>query len=128
LGELDELATVIAELRGTPLDAAPSSAAGGGQSRTLAASSQAVAASKKNAEPEAPSLAQGFASAVSSVLAAGPQRISSPPAQAKVDTPVAPKPQVVSPAASSVVVHRANGDSKAGSEIAVNDLLAESAE
>jgi DNA polymerase-3 subunit gamma/tau len=120
LGELDELATLIAELRGTAAD--------GPAGAPVSAPSQAGMVSKKNVEPEAPSLAQGFAKAVSSVLAPSPPRISSPSAQVKVETPVEPRPQMMSSPASSVPSPRTNGESKAVTEVAVNDLLAESAE
>ena len=74
LGELDELATLVAEIRGTLADASTGRSTGAEQQRTAsqptAATLRPADSSKKNAEPAPPSLAQGLASAVSSAIAA----------------------------------------------------------
>jgi hypothetical protein len=115
LGELDELAELVAELRGTPAEHSPNRAGGVEQQRTgnaaTAAPSRAPAPSKKNAEAPVASIAQGLASAVSSAIAAAPQPI------------VPPTPP---PKARAAVSNRANGDVKSSGDTVVNDLFAES--
>jgi DNA polymerase-3 subunit gamma/tau len=118
LGELDELSSLIAELRGMPTEASTGGVEGTKQLRATTAPavgmSQVTPAPKKNAEPAAPSLAQGLASAVSSAIASAPPRVAPPAPPASVAT--------------VVVNNRANGVASSGEEVLVNDLLAESAE
>lgn len=107
LGELDELATLVAELRGTA-EKTPGVA---GVERQRAPSTPPVSAprapdtSKKNIEPPAlPSLANGLASAVASALAAPPVQVPPAPPRELEVKPIAPhRAQEASVPLSSVV-------------------------
>lgn len=94
LGELDDLATLVAELRGTT-DGTPQRAAGVERQRAPSAppvsAPRASDASKKNIEPAAfPSLANGLASAVASALAAPPAQVPPAPPRELEVMPSAP--------------------------------------
>jgi DNA polymerase III subunit gamma/tau len=132
LGELDELAELVAELRGTPAEHSTNRAGGVEQQRTPTAAtatpSRAPAPSKKNTEAPIPSLAQGLANAVSSAIAAAPQRVVSPSTQNMAAAPAAAKSPASSAATQPATSNRANGESNSGADAAVNDLLAESAD
>ncbi|MCC7083673.1 MAG: DNA polymerase III subunit gamma/tau [Pirellulales bacterium] len=89
LGELDDLATLVAELRGTT-ESTPQRVAGVERQRAPSAppptSPPAPDASKKNADPPAiPSLANGLANAVASALAGPPAQVPpAPPREVEV--------------------------------------------
>ena len=120
LGELDDLAAVIAELRGaTDERPAPSGMAGVESTRgartmsTSQPSTAQSAPSKKNADTStAPSLANGLANAVASALAAAPAAVAPAPLQPTMTTATKDASEVAT--------------NTAGSPENVNDLLAES--
>jgi DNA polymerase-3 subunit gamma/tau len=112
LGELEDLATLVAELRCTPDQSPEPRVAGVERQRALSAPP-----AKKNAEPPAiPSLTSGLADAVASAIASASPRIAPvPPPTAGVATPV---PDVATAGASQ----------RADSAADVNDLVGEIAD
>jgi len=84
LGELDELASLVAELRGEATGKLPSAAAAGGERQRAANTAGAAvtppAAAKKNDE-QATSLGAGLSRAFAAVVAASPARVTAPLAE-----------------------------------------------
>jgi DNA polymerase-3 subunit gamma/tau len=84
LGELDDLAMLVAELRGTPIEQLENRTVGGERPRATTApfniASRASESAKKNGEPTRGTLGGGLADAAAAAIATPPAAVIRPPA------------------------------------------------